>query len=565
MNNKTSFSIWSRVWPFVRALFIWFIAPAVLYLLFFFIFQPHYLSGFSDAFYLDNGDGFQNVWNIWWVNESVTQMGEDPYYTTMLHHPHGTTLVPQTMNAFNGFMAIPLINTFGFNLFEAVNFAVVFSFIVGGVTMFWFIQKLYRKYWVSLVAGALFTFSAYHFAHAFGHLQLVSFEWIPLFLLAFWLMIEKLQYRYAILASVALFLVMLCDYYYLFWSVIVGASYVAWKFYKRELKITRQAVKVFLVFTVVCICLIAPLVLSLLRLNGEDKLLGSHDPSTFSLDPFSIIVPGGSWYWSSLTDWHWMRLPYLAETSVFFGIALLTVLGVAFYKTFIQKKRKQWRAKAPADLMFWWIILFAFGVMALGPHPTLFGKTAEFIALPYLALEEIFPTLKLSGMPVRWTLISLIAAIVIVSYMLSRLDMTKRKGIALGGLFIIVMFVDIFPARLPLTDIPTASYVEFLRSQPHGAVIDNAAVSEPQQLRNQTIHEKPMAFGYVTRLPESVAQKDFQIFADLEEGRYDELCSEHRVRYVTLPPSRPLKTNEFPIIYKDGQALIYDLKQAGNC
>lgn len=548
-------------WAFLK----WFAGPAALYLIFFFIFQPHYLGHFSDAFYLDNGDGFQNVWNIWWVNESLTQLNQDPYYTTMIHHPHGTTLVPQTMNAFNGFMAVPLINIFGFNLFEAVNFAVVFSFVMAGVTMFWFIQKLYRTYWVSIVAGALFTFSAYHFAHAFGHLQLVSLEWIPLFLLAFWTLIEKMRYRYAVLAGGALFLVMLCDYYYLFWCIILGAMYMVWKLYRKELKVTWQHVKVFGVFVVTCLCLIAPLVLSLLKLNSHDKLLGSHDPATFGLDPLTIFIPGGSWYWNTLTDWHWARIPYLAETSIFFGFALLTVLAIAFYRTFIQKKKKQFIAKAPKDWLFWWIVLFVFAIIALGPHPNIFGKSAEFIALPYVALEAVFPTLKLSGMPVRWMLIVLIAAIVLVAYLLSKLNVKKRKGLVLAAVFVGVMFVDIYPTRLPLTDIPTSKYVTFLRDQPHGAVLDNAAVSEPQQLRNQTIHEKPMAFGYVTRLPESVAKKDFQIFADIEEYRYNELCSEHKIRYITVPPARPLQDTTFPIIYQDQEAIVYDLKSAGGC
>ena len=45
------------------------------------------------------------------------------------------------------------------------------------------------------------------------------------------------------------------------------------------------------------------------------------------------------------------------------------------------------------------------------------------------------------------------------------------------------------------------------------------------------------------------------IFADLEQGRYGELCTQHRIRYVTLPPERPLKGSDFPVIYRDKQAL----------
>jgi hypothetical protein len=546
---------------YLKAFLRWFGLPALLYLLLFYAFSPHYLGHFNDAFYLDSGDGFQNVWNIWWVNESLGGEGANPYFTNILHWPHGTSLIPQTMNIYNGLVAIPLMGIFGFSLIAAVNFAVVFSFVMGGVTMFWFIQKLVKKYWVSLIAGALFTFSSYHFAHGLGHLQLVSLQWIPLFLLAFWLLIEKMRCRHALLAAVALFLVMLCDYYYLFWSIIVAGMWLAWKCYKKELKPTRQNLKVLAVFTAVCAVLVGPLLYKLLHLNKVDPLLGSHDPAMFGLDPLSVVLPGGMSHWSELTNWHWAHIPYASETSMFFGYALLVVLGIAFYKLVV--KRKQ--SSAPKWLWFWWIVLLVFGALSLGPHPTMFGKIAESIPLPYWFLEKVFPTLQISGMPIRWILIVLIAAIVIVSYMLSGLDLKKRSSQILLALFIMFSLIELYPNPLPLTPTEVPKYVHVLKQLPPGAVIDNAAVTGPWQLRHQTIHEKPMAFGYVTRLPKSVDQKDFEIFADLEQGRYNELCTQHKIRYVTLPPNRPLKTSEYPIIYWDQQALIYDLKQAGGC
>jgi len=533
--------------------------PAGIYFVLFFVFQPHYVGHFTDAFYLDNGDGFQNVWNIWWVNHAIGA-GQNPYFTTMLHWPHGTTLVPQTMNIINGLIGIPLMRVFGFNLFATVNFAVVLAFAMGGVTMFWFIRKLVKTYWVAIVAGALFTFSSYHMAHGIGHLQLVTLEWIPLFLLAYWTLLEKMRYRDAVFASFSLLLVLGSDYYYLFWSVILGAMWFGWKLYKREIKLDQHTLKVLGLFVGLSLALVGPLVYALLHLSKVDHLLGAHDPSLFGMDPLTVIMPGGTWMWGKLTEWYWINLPYMAEESIFFGFGLLIVLAIAFYRSFI--KRKQF--KMPSWITFWWIVFFSFGIVALGPHPRLFGHTLHAVPLPYDLLEKIFPTLEISGMPIRWILISLIAAIVIVSYMLSKLDVSKRRGMQLALLFIALSFIDLFPIHLPLTNIPTAKYVLALKALPNGAVLDNAAVSEPQQLRNQTIHEKPMVFGYVTRLPQSVADKDFQVFAHVEEKKYNLLCSQDRLRYITMPANRPLQTT-FPIVYKDSEAIIYDFRTGPQC
>jgi hypothetical protein len=543
----------------------WFMVPALLYATIFFITQPQYLTGFSKGFFLDNGDGLQNVWNIWWVNDAIVHKGLNPYFTTMLHWPGGVSLLPQTMNIINGLMVIPLMNVLHFNLIESVNFAVVFSFVFSGVTMAWFIQKLYSNYTVSLIAGALFTFSSYHFAHAQGHLQLVSMEFIPLFLLAFWTFIEKMRYRFAILAAGALFLVLLCDYYYLFWCIILAGLWVGWNIWQKELKITKQHLKVFAAFVFVCLVMLGPLVFGLLRLNKHDPLLGFHDPVAFSLDPLTIIIPGGSWKWASLTHWHWSKLAYLAEVSVFFGYGLLVVLALAFYKTVIAPFILKKKSYVPATVGFWWIAVVVFGVLALGPRFTSFGRTLNRLPLPYAFIEKIFPTLKISGMPVRWVFMVLIAAIVIVAYMLSKLDLNKRQGRVLLVLFIIVSAIDLWPMRLPLTSPAYRPYVEFLKDQPFGGIIDNGALSGSEQLYNQTLHHKPIAFGYVTRVPRSVDEKDFHIFAALEQYRYDDLCRIYKIRYITIPVSRPLKTTEYPIIYNDGNTLIYNMKNSLNC
>ncbi len=562
-NKQSSKELLESPWKIrVKWLGRWVAIPLVIYLVIFFLLQPHYIANFSNGFFLDSGDGFQNVWNIWWVNHSLGESGSNPYFTNMLHWPHGVSLLPQTMNIYNGLVAIPLMNIFGFSLVQAVNFAVVSAFIMGGLFMFWFIHKLIKSYWVAILGGALFTFSTYHFAHAIGHLQLVTMQFIPLFLLAFWVFIEKMRYRYAPLAAGALFLVMLSDYYYLFWCIMLGALYVAWRVYKGEFKLTRQNIKVFGLFAVCAGVLVLPLVVPLLLLSKTDPLVGSHDATQFGLDPATPFLPGGSWYWGSLTKGYWEHLEYMAEMNIFFGYALLAVLAVAFYKMIIKGRG----SRTPVWLYFWWIVILLFGIMSLGPRASIYGKTAHFLPLPYAFAERLFPTLKLSGMPVRWILIVLIAAIVIVCYMLTKINIKTRKGLAIILLFVAVSFIDLWPARLPLTrpEEHSQKYVYALKELPYGSVIDNGAVSGAEQLFHQTIHTKPIAFGYVTRSQQSVEEKDFLIFAALEEGRHQDLCREFKVRYITTPAFRPL-TTEFPIIYDDGEALIYDMKNSDNC
>jgi hypothetical protein len=108
------------------------VAPAAIYFVCFSVLTFPMVTLFSSHFFTDQGDGLQNVWNLWWVNEAVTVRGQLPWHTDYLHHPWGVTLLPHTLNAFNGFIGIPL--QLFLTLKQTHNIIILFSFVVGGLT-----------------------------------------------------------------------------------------------------------------------------------------------------------------------------------------------------------------------------------------------------------------------------------------------------------------------------------------------------------------------------------------------------------------------------------------------
>ena len=144
--------------------------------------NPYAWRGFSRHFLLDVYDGYQNVWNVWWVRHSVVDLHTSPYFTHSLHWPAGVTLVPQTMSPLNGLAGIALQGA-GLGLAPTVNTIVIASFVATGLTTFWLLRHLESSYGAALLGGLLFTFSSFHSAHAIGHLQLIALEFVPLFVL----------------------------------------------------------------------------------------------------------------------------------------------------------------------------------------------------------------------------------------------------------------------------------------------------------------------------------------------------------------------------------------------
>ena len=68
------------------------------------------------------------------------------------------------------------------------------------------------------------------------------------------------------------------------------------------------------------------------------------------------------------------------------------------------------------------------------------------------------------------------------------------------GLF---LFVEFLPKPLPITKVYIPEYVNLLKDMPkNGGMID--AIDPPFSLYYQTIHEIPIATGYISRYPTSV-------------------------------------------------------------
>ena len=532
------------------------LVPALIYFVFFCFYSWPWIAHFNTQFFTDQGDGFQNVWNMWWVNFSVTHLHQLPWHTHYLHYPYGTSLVAQTLNPFNGFVAIGLLKIF--SLVQAFNIMVIFSFVFGGVTTFWLCHFFTKRYIPSLIGGFIFTFSSYHFAHAIGHMQLVSLEWLPLFILLWWKLLTKPRYRTAVGAALVLLLTLWCDYYYFLYSVATAGLIALYLWRRNETSITkiRQNWRPFAVFAVLAIVLVLPLPAKLAIDNAKDPFLGAHSARMFSTDIFSPFIDGSFWRFSSLTQFYWRHVEaYTAESSVYLGVSVLILVAIGLIK----------RKKINTHINIWIIIGLVFGVLSYGPR-LLWGRhSINHAPLPYSVLERAIPELKLSGVPVRMMIMAILASAVISAMVLSKLDLKIKKNqlIMLG--FFAVLFVELWPAQLPINVASVyPAYVNKLKTLPAGAVLDNGAISGSWALYDQTITQRPMALGYISRTPTSVNNKDSVLIADATPGRYPLLCSQFKIRYVTLPASRPIPGN-LKLIYNDGQNLIYDLKDSPNC
>src|SRR4029079_7097810 len=51
-------------------------------------------------------DGYNNIWNYYWLKTALVDLHQNPYYTDYIYYPTGTSLRYHTLNPLNGLITM---------------------------------------------------------------------------------------------------------------------------------------------------------------------------------------------------------------------------------------------------------------------------------------------------------------------------------------------------------------------------------------------------------------------------------------------------------------------------
>jgi hypothetical protein len=461
------------------------------------------------------------------VKHALIELGSQPWQTGLLHHPDGTSLIGQTMNPINGLIGIPL--SLFLSQVQVFNALVVLAFVGSGLTAFWLAWYLLRDYPVSIFVGAAFTFSSYHFAHAEGHMQLITMQGLPLFLLAWLHMLRAPSFQRASLAAAAFWLLLLSDYYYSLYTgiaalmLLVGSPH----FLRRPLRLSPEICKPLLAFAALASVLALPLLVTLLGAGLNDDLIGSHDPREASMDLLAPFIPGGHWFLAEWTQGFWSKLPgNIHESDVYLRWTLLLPAGFAIWKL---------GATRGSTCRPWLIMGLVFLAISLGPRLQIWGHQLSYLPTPYGILEIMLPPLEHGGTPVRFSVMGLLCVSILAGF-----GLRPFLARVFGGrvwLFLLIFAFETWPRPIPMTRIEAPEYIAALAELPEGAVIDLEG-SMCERLLRQTWHERPVVDGYISRYPHAVLRELVERKEMYRTGRLLELMERSEARYLVLPTNR---------------------------
>lgn len=506
------------------------------------------VTQFAAAIPGDGFDGWQNYWNLWWVKVALLEQHTQPWFTDVLYYPTGVELLFHTLNSFNGFTFLPVQIAWG--LLPAYNTAVMFSFALGGLGAYLLARYVLgpgASRWAAFIAGIIFTFSPYHIAHLLGHMQLISLEWIPFYVLYLLRTMEaahnnkprRAVTRNASLAALFLVLVTLCDWYYLMYCLIFTAAVAAWiagaaivgRIKGRRMGGTAtRSIGAMIGLGLAWAIAVSPWLAPMVREARQFDFM-IPDPTqsrTLSADLLAFVTPQafhplwGAW----AQERSQVFTSTVSEYTVFAGFTALGLAGAGLWTTARRRRSARTAIERQTDWSrgltgvlrlnplesiaarrpgFWLMILLLFFILALGPVLHIGGRTellpgGRELPLPYGLLARLVPFMDITRSVSRFDSMAMLALGVLAATganWLVRRPMGRVVVVIAGAL---ILF-EYLPIPYPMSPPDTPAWYRTLAADPRPGAVLNLPMNwdRPGYLLYQTEHSKPLTAAYISR------------------------------------------------------------------
>lgn len=496
----------------------------------------------------DSFDGWQNYWNLWWLKVALVERQTNPFVTDLLYHPTGVGLYFHTLNPFNGLITLPIQLSLG--LIPAYNAVVFISWVLGGYGAYllalWILRpkseierlEIEKRTGeipysgvpsglrtlhslAAFLAGLIFTFSPFHMAHLLGHMQVMALQWIPFYVLYLLRTMEESKnrkgwLRSALLAGLFLTLAGLCDWYFVLYLLLFTGLGVVWYLgywvlgIGRRLPHLQSPISILAVPVVIGLfffTLLAPILLPMLREATQFSFMirPAADLYTFSASVMDFFVPNRLHTLFRPESFAWIgnQVAPPSERTISIGYLPLALALVAVWK---DRKR----------VRFWLVCALFFLLLALGPRPHWGYITQADIPVdnevierwtPFALLNRLIPFMRISRSVSRYALmvqLSMAMAAAVGFVALSKTSASKPRSLS-PALFVslsaLLVLLEFWVAPYPLSPPDTPAFYEQLRTQPDTGAVLNLPMNydRPGYLLYQTVHQKPLTVGYISR------------------------------------------------------------------
>ena len=422
-------------------------------------------------------DNFQFLWELWYVAHALFDLHKSPFFDPDVFVPFGFSLIRnQDLSPGTVLLFSPLTHFFG-EVFT-YNFLILASFVLTAFGTYLLARELWSNRLAAVLAGIIVGFCPYRFAHAAGHLSIVSTQWIPFFFLYLERVISKPRLRNAVLAGVFFGLSAWTTWYYFFMVPIAAVFYVAfrvnWKSPWKELghlfKLGLASIGVALVFV---LPFLIPYYLATHGAVVDYRGAGESQAFAAALADY-IIPPTSHFLWGPAVGRLWRTGPnglWQSEWQLYLGVVALLL---AFAGVFHPRRRVVLALMAMALAC----LLFSLGPGLYLTHPPTLDPNTNNVALspvwtPGRLLRQLpgFNNLRgwaRLGFFVELSLGLLAAAglAYLLDLMKARLHAGTRAQAGITAIIVAVVVLDFFPQPVFMSPVARRAVDKWLSQQP---------------------------------------------------------------------------------------------------
>lgn len=490
-----------RAWQSRRRSVIEFLFAGLIYALLAIIFTWPAAERLSSHLIGRTTDAMVHYWNGWWAGQALLS-GQSPFFTPLLNYPEGVSLVTHNFawtNIIPWLFLSPVIGGIA-----AYNLIIILFLIFCGLALYLLVRELTNCFPAALVAGIVHMVWPYRLSQL-DHPNLVATFFIPLTLLFLTRTIRLGRWRDAVLTGICLALTGYTRWQQLLPMVFILPIYIAGLWSTKEITWTRKQIgQLVTIFAVGGLLLLPPAGLLYQEQQSEDltaDLLFVQDEETMGVDLLAYITPSNRNFFLKETTRPIYENFYPDRSSgrrypAYIGglVLIIAVVGL------ITNWRRTWT---------WLVMGFILAGLAAGIAIRINGMVIEQIPSLYELLAPL-QFLRLMREPERYLMFLALPISVLFGYGWQSLTCASTyRRIFLAATPLLILIIGFTYLALPTQMIAVdydQSVFAAIRNTGSGAVLNLPLRYRfsKEYMFEQTIHQKPILQGHVSREPDNL-------------------------------------------------------------
>lgn len=438
-------------------------------------------------------DNMNDFWNTWYA-----AVAHDPthfFSTKLLRFPEGTSLLYQSFAYPQVLAVVALSRIFGTDMQTLValqNVTQLASFPLAGLGAFYLVRHLVQSTAAGVAGGFVFAFNPSHVAQALHHTGVSSIEFLPFFVIAYLLALERRSLLWLFAATVAYAVSALFCWYYLFYC----AYFVCFHLLYQRIRDHSWPHGWQLLAPVLCLSgtliILSPLAMPMAMASHSSIYDGGGNTFVADLLGFVAMPPEhllsgiGRGLYSRFSGHPW-------ESTVYLGLANLAVL------VWVCSREGVARASLGFYVLFG---MLTFALLACGESLHIAGAVT-FIHLPDVVLDKLpfFANVRTPSRAIVFVYLFLSIGVGLgFATALKSRRFCSRAGVAAVAALIAV---DFYPVNLDATPVTCPAGLATLKVDPEqGFGVLNLPfryAEEDTYMFEQVCHHRPMVDGMTSR------------------------------------------------------------------